>query len=348
MKSLIRTLFVALFLVGVSTLSVTAQEKSLMYYDSHENEILPDAQVAFRNGKYDRATQLCEWHSTIVGDGRETSLHEKSKRCAGLIKEMKEQLEAGDIKEAKLKASSLLSLNPNDADAKATLLIEEVVPPVQDTAQVTPPLEIIETPVEEEKPQAEANVEEIKETVQPKAEEQTRMAQKIEPEPTPIVVSKKSYNPHTRFVIKAGASVFDLTQLSQTIAPGGAIGLYDLGGSRIGVEIGGYLCPGLSGSSASLFGVDASLVLRAGKVIYPRLGVGFFSCKSTKELCAGAGLTFLLGGHFCLEIGAKYYPSVKVSDTEIVTTAGASYEFPSYSGILSGGIVPEIRVGWAF
>jgi len=83
--------------------------------------------------------------------------------------------------------------------------------------------------------------------------------------------------------------------------------------------------------------------------------MGFFSCKPTDEsaaatlgLSAGAGLTFLIGGHFCIELGAKYYPVVKVAGTETVTTAGASYEFPVLREIISGGIAPELRVGWAF
>ena len=351
MKSLIRALLVTLVFVGVFPFCAIAQEKSLLYYDSHGNEILPDAKVAFRNGKYDRAALLCEWHSAIVGDGRENSLHEKSKRCAKLTKDMKDLLEAGNMTEAKQKARAILSLNPDDADAKATLSIEEAIPPVQDTIREAPPIKKIETTVEEEKPIVEEKNEEIAEIVQPPIEEQHQIEQKIEPETTPTVATKKSYEPHTRFVIKAGASILDLKQLSHTIAPGGAVGVYDVGGSRFGAEIGGYFCPGISGSSALLVGMDAGLVFRATKGIYPELGVGVFSCNSTEStqgLCAGASLNFLFGKHLCFEIGAKYYPEVKVRSEGSVSTLGVSYDFLTPIMVISGGIVPTIRIGWAF
>lgn len=352
MKSLIRALLVTLVFVGVFPFCAIAQEKSLLYYDSHGNEILPDAKVAFRNGKYDRAALLCEWHSAIVGDGRENSLHEKSKRCAKLTKDMKDLLEAGNMKEAKQKARAILSLNPDDADAKATLSIEDVVPPViQDTIQVAPSVKNAETPLEEEKPQVEEKVEEIAEPAKPTVEEQPQIEQKTEPEPTSTMVSKKSYNPRTRFVIKAGASILDLKQLSHTIAPGGAVGVYDVGGSRFGAEIGGYFCPGISGSSALLVGMDAGLVFRATKGIYPELGVGVFSCNSTEStqgLCAGASLNFLFGKHLCFEIGAKYYPEVKVRSEGSVSTLGVSYDFIGSIMAISEGIAPMIRIGWAF
>lgn len=348
MKTLFKHLFLLLALI-LLPLGLFAQEKTLAYYNSHESEILPDAQAAFRKGDYERTLELCRWHYIIFGDDSAYVLRDQADRCSKLADEMTRLKEEGKVKEAKLKASALLSLNPNDAAAKAILSIEEVVPPVQveDTVVVPPPVEPVDVLIDTEKPQ--------KETVQPTAEEKPLVEPEVKPEPAPVVTPIKKYEPHTRFVIKAGASVLDLKQLSQTIAPGGAIGVYDAGGSRIGAEVGGYLCPGLSSLSASLMGLDASLVIRAAKGIYPKLGVGFFSCKASDQngsamqgLCAGAGLTFLLGGHFCFEIGVKYYPAVKVSGTETVSTAGASYEFPASREILAGGIAPEIRIGWAF
>lgn len=358
MKKLLKHLFLSLALCSLS-LGAIAQEKTLAYYNSHESEILPDAQAAFRKGDYDRTLELCRWHYIIFGDDSAYALRDRADRCSKLMDEMNQLKDAGQVKEAKQKASALLAINPNDSAAKAILTIEEAVPPVQvkDTVVVTPPIETVETPVETEKTQTELKKEEQTEVTQPMAQEQLPVTQAIEPESetNPAVTSVKPYEPRTRFVIKAGASVLDLKQFTQTIAPGVSIGVYDAGGSRMGAEVGGYLCPGLSSVKASLNGLDASLVIRAAKGIYPKLGVGFFSCKSTAEsgsatqgLCAGAGLTFLLGGHFCLEIGAKYYPAVKVSSTETVSTAGTSYEFPSSREILTGGIAPEIRIGWAF
>ena len=331
-------------------LGLSAQEKTLAYYNSHESEILPDAQAAFKKGDYDRTLELCRWYYIIFGDDAAYPLRDQADRCSKLIDEMTQLRDAGKVKEAKLKASTILSINPNDSVAKAVLSMEEITPSVQaeDTVRVATPVETVTVPVEiEEKPQ--------EETVRPTVEEKPLVEPEVKPEPAPVVTPVKKYEPHTRFVIKAGASVLDLNQLAQTIAPGGAIGLYDLGGSRIGLEVGGFLCPGLSSLSASLMGLDAGLVIRAAKGIYPKLGVGFFSCKSTEltdsatlGLSAGGGITFLLGGHFCVEVGAKYYPAVKVGGTETVSTAGASYEFPSSPVILSGGIAPEVRIGFVF
>ena len=107
--------------------------------------------------------------------------------------------------------------------------------------------------------------------------------------------------------------------------------------------------------SASLIGGDVNLVIRVAKNIYPKLGAGFFSCKSTVQsdssiqgLCAGAGLNFLLGGHFCIEIGAKYYPVVKIGGFETVSTAGTSYNFPASKLIISSGVAPFMNIGWVF
>jgi hypothetical protein len=352
MKSFERSLFVALLFACFSSLCVFAQEKSLLYYDSHEKEILPDAQIAFKDGNYERAVLLCGWHSTIVGDNKADSLREKSERCAKLSKEMNDLKSEGQIKEAKLKASAILSLNPDDAAAKAVLLIEEAISPVPDTVLIQPADTLVVTPPD--KGEVEPEVEQQPGLVNPPVEIAPATPDTIEPD-LDQASQATPYEPHTRFVIKAGASILDLNQMSQSIAPGAAIGIYDLGGSRIGGEIGVNMCSSLSASTASLFGVDAALVFRAAKNIYPKLGIGFFSCKSTEVndstmgMCAGAGLSFLVGGHFCLELGTKYYPKVCVQGTETVsTTPGASYEFPSVKQILPGGIAPFVSLGWAF
>ena len=350
MKTLFEHLIFS-FALCLLSLGLSAQEKTLAYYNSHESEILPDARAAFQKGDYSRTLELCRWHYIIFGDNTASALRDKADRCSKLTGEMIQLKDAGQVKEAKLRASALLLLNPDDSAAKAILSIEEVVPPVQveDTVVVTPPVETVNVPVEGEQPQAEPMKDK-----QPAVEEQPSGAQAIEPDHGAAPL-EKPFEPRTRFVLKAGASILDLGQIPQTLAPGMAIGLYDLGGSRIGIEAGGYLCPGLSALSASLMGLDAGLVIRVAKGIYPKLGVGLFSCRSTEQnetatngLCAGAGLTFLLGGHFCIEVGAKYYPAVRVSGTETVSTAGTSYEFPSSREILAGGLAPEIRIGWAF
>lgn len=346
MKLSFKHILVSLFAFLLS-LEAFAQEKTLAYYNSHESEILPDAQTAFKKGEYERTLELCHWHYIIFGDDSAYGLRDKADRCQQLTKQMNDLQSAGNVKEAKEKANAILVFNPDDAAAKAMLLVEEPAPPVVETVEVQPPVEetppVIPDTVAAEKPKMD---------VEEKPQEAVSVPEIVNPvpvttKPEPAFVSKN------RFVLKAGASVLDLNQLAQTIAPGGAIGLYDLGGSRIGVELGGYLCPALP--SASLMGADAALVIRAAKGIYPKLGVGFFSCKSTEQsdsatqgLCAGAGLTFLLGSHFCIEVGAKYYPAVKVGGLESVTTSGVSYDFPTTTDILAGGIAPEVRIGFVF
>ena len=160
--------------------------------------------------------------------------------------------------------------------------------------------------------------------------------------------------PHT--VVKIGAGSLILTQPSQFYCLGGSLGLYNMGDSRMGIEFGAYTFPGLSSLSSSLFEIDASLVLRASHAVYPKMGVGYFTYKGASEsespvhgLCAGAGLTFLLGGHLCLELGAKYYPEICGHELETVrTTPGITYEILTKKQIFTAGIAPFVSVGWAF
>ena len=292
--------------------------------------------------------ELCRWHYIIFGENATVeSLRDKSQRCAQLSKEMNDLRSEGNVKDAKQKATVILSINPDDAAAKEVLLIEEPAFPERDTVIVEPPVnpDVVVIPPTTEETNGDQKTEEIHSPI----EEVSSIPSTTKPEPV------QPYEPRTRFVVKAGATIIDLKQFSQTIAPGASIGVYDLGGSPIGGEMGVYICPGLSSVSASLFGADASLVFRAAENLYPKLGVGFFSCKSsetntsTKGMCVGGGLTYMVGGHFCLEAGVKYYPKVCVRGTEKVsTTPGASYEFPSDIQIILGGIAPFVSVGWAF
>lgn len=348
MKSIVYSILFALF-IGFLPQVLFAQEKTQAYYNRHENEILPDARSAFKNGDYERTVELCKWHYIIVGDRSAQSLRERAERCAQLSQEMKDSLEKGDLKAAQAVANTILSINPDDEAAKATVLMEdESVPSVlPDTIAFQPPVEMVVTdpPVTVEEQKEDPTVSEPIESPKPETVEEHVL----------VVAQKPQYEPHTRFVIKGGASILDLKQASKTIAPGGAIGVYDIGGSLIGVEVGGYVCPGLSSSTASLFGLDAALAIRAGRSFYPKAGVGFFSCRptdgtgaTTKGMCAVAGLTFLIGGHFCLELGAKYYPAVKLRSAERYSTSGVSYEFPSSRQILGGGIAPMVSLGLAF
>lgn len=126
-------------------LCVHAQEKNLAYYNSHETEVLPDAQAAFKKGEYERTLELCRWHYIIFGDDSASPLRGKSERCLQLTKEMNELLSAVNVEGAQQIARAILLLNPEDEAAKETLSLEIVVSPVpeQDTVKVAPPVETL-------------------------------------------------------------------------------------------------------------------------------------------------------------------------------------------------------------
>lgn len=353
MKTFIRGAIWVLFL-GLFSTCLFAQEKSQYYYSTHDNEIIPDAIKAFENGKYERAIELCMWHYVIVGDKEADSLRGKAERCVELSKEMTEYYDAGKRKEARETAQLLLSLNPKDT--AALHLLEEldkpdVSVPIDPIAEVKP---VIKDTTEAEKPITTEDLVEEPIDIPVRTKEKETSEKPATEIPLVPDTHRKSESPHTRFVLKAGATALNLGRISETIAPGGNLGIYDLGGSPIGLEIGGYLCPGLS--SGSLFGIDGALAIRIGKSVYPKVCAGYFSYtdkldngSSIHGLCAGGGLTFLLGGHFCLEFGAKYYPEICTQGSETVsTTPGSTYEFPTVTQILPGGIAPFVSIGWAF
>lgn len=326
-----------------------SQDKTQAYYNSHENEILTDARAAFRAGRYERSAELCRWHYIIVGDRSADSLRQLSERCATLASSMDTMKEEGKLAEARAVAEELLAANSEDKAARKFL--EELdaaasappapTVPAPDTVKVESPVEI--PIVQEEEPEPVQIVE-----PEPEPAPQPEPVKDTEPEPV-REPEKPSAN---RFVIKGGVTL--LKQEQFTAAPGIDIGFYDIGGAPIGVDAGVSFCKSLSDGKASMFEGDAALVFRAAKGIYPKVGVGFFSCQpsdggdATHGLCAGAGISFLLGGHFCVEAGVKYYPKVLISGTQVVSTSGASYNFPVSVEVLSGGIAPTVKLGWAF
>ena len=350
MKAFVSSLCIAI-LLGTVSWDVFAQEKTLQYYNTHENELLPDARTSFQKGEYDRTKELCRWHYIIFGENLSVnSLREKSERCALLSREMNDLKTNGNVNDAKQKANDILSINPEDAAAKEVLAIETLLPSTHDTVVVKPSVveddTVVSPPIEE---QVQEVVDESK---------HGPIQQLSNKSFTPSVTkSKKSrtYEPHTRFVLKASASILNLKQFSQTIAPEGSLGLYDIGGLPIGFEAGVYACPELSDHTASLRGIEASFVFRESKHFYPKAGIGFFSCKSleksdsvTNGISFVAGFIFVVGGHFCLEIGAKYFPQIEIIGFNKVSTSSVSYEFPSPKDVFSGGIVPMVSIGWAF
>ena len=111
---------VALLFVG---LGAFAQEKTQAYYNTHESEILPDAQAAFRDGNYDLTVHLCEWYYIIVGDRQADELRRNAEKCAKLITEMNAFASDRRLDKAREKANEVLALNPDDKAAQAMSII---------------------------------------------------------------------------------------------------------------------------------------------------------------------------------------------------------------------------------
>ena len=338
MKSFTFRSCLALLFVLLSV-SLFAQEKTQAYYNTHENEILPDAQAAFRVGNYERAIQLCTWHYVFFGNREAEPLQKQAEKCDKLSKNLESLYAEGKKAEALEVAMNLLAINPNDPSAnrineelskpETPPSIEEAIPPKDTVAtpEFIPHEEIVpETPLE----------------------------QVPYSEPVPVKQSNpkqnQSYNQNV-IVLKAGMSLIDF----KLVSPNVSFGLYEIAGTRVGAEIGAFLCPGLSADSASLLGIDLNATYKIGREVYPKAGIGLFSCASkdgngarTNGLCAELRLTYIIGQHFCVEVGAKLFPKVELPVSETVSTAGASYRFPSSRQIVSGGVAPVISVGWTF
>lgn len=109
---------VAVLLLSLVFGTASAQNKTMVYYDNHPSEILPDANTAFRNADYERAAELCKWHYIIVGDSRADALQKKAEQCLKLTGEMNALFSGGKYDAAREKATALLALNPDDRKAK--------------------------------------------------------------------------------------------------------------------------------------------------------------------------------------------------------------------------------------
>ena len=344
-------LFAAILLSFIPTL-VYAQDKTQAYYAQHEKEILPDAQTAFRKGNYQRAVLLCQWHYVIVGDKAADSLQEKAKNCQAVLEDMNQLLSEGRKENALEKALALLALNPEDVKAKELLLEEESVISELLEEEIVITQESIIT---EEEPAY---------TIEPIS------VPKPKPEPVPATTGDIiSINPRTRdkgkeqksqktirskFGVKAGISILDYSNISKSLAYGGAFGCYDIGGSRFGGEFGAFYSPDLV-DSATIFGLDGSLVVRTTDKLYPKAMLGYFSCKSisgtspaTIGMTIGVGISFLIDEHLFVDIGGKIYPTVHVHSIEKSTIEGVDTEFTTVSVAISSGVFPFINIGFLF
>lgn len=321
-------------------------------YDKAPAKILPDAKAAFDAAKYDRAIALCNYHYIYYGDkvgempgganelNTKNELDANAKRCYDLTQEMKVLLNKGDLSGAKKKAGELLQINNRDKQALAVLMKEasqrpdtvfvtapqpQHQPQKPDTVFVTvpqpqkPDTVYVTVPAPEPQPQPKDTVvvaAPVEVNEPDSAEAVSVPAQPQQPE-APSKPAKEEYKPRTTFVVKAGAGMLD-NSTTHTFAPQLGLGLYDLGGSRIGFEADAYKCIG-----NNLFGIDAGLVIRAAKSVYIKAGAGFLSvteATSTQGLCGMAGLTLRFGKHFLVDAGVRIYPEVKVySDVSALT-----------------------------
>lgn len=94
-----------------------AFNKTNSYYVQHPLEILPDAQIAFTSGSYDRSAELCRLHFALV-DTSADALWKKASDCLELSKEMMEMFGAAEYDSAVQKANAILVLNPHDKIAQ--------------------------------------------------------------------------------------------------------------------------------------------------------------------------------------------------------------------------------------
>lgn len=332
MKTTILRVCLSLTFVFLS-FTLYAQEKTQSYYNTHENEILPDAQSAFQRGRYERAKELCLWHYIIVGSHAADNLRDQAERCAMLTKEMESYISAGKMKEAKGVASKILSINPLDKSAK-------------DVYQTPDPLVVEKVPSIDS-----VAIKALKEPLRLKSKEKESIDKSLDSEMAPAftnLTSKKEMSSTSvpdksdirqfLFVVKAGITANDLSDDPKYYI-GGNLGLYNLIGNRLGVEVGCAFGSIIRDETyATVFSAhlydfyNIALVYRLTRLIYPKAEVGlreyryktidkdYFSSR-IDGLCYGVGVTFLLGGHFCLEASAKY---------------------------TLNGIAPSIAIGWAF
>lgn len=142
-----RHLFIVLFGVGLfSIFSPFAQaqgekkypdrrdltrEQRIYYLTEHGEQILPDANQAFKRSDYSQALMLCDAYgiwggATTTGKSEMIKLQGKAEKCYDMTREMKELLAKGNISEAKRIANEILKLNPLDKTAQETSKREDV------------------------------------------------------------------------------------------------------------------------------------------------------------------------------------------------------------------------------
>ena len=240
----------------------------------------------------------------------------------------------GKLSEAREIAKAILSINPADKSAKEVFqtpdpLIVEKVPSIDSIAikAISEPLLLRSKEKETIEKNPDSEMAPVYSNQMPKVENKA------------IPNLNQSETPLFHFVVKAGVTILEPDDYwTNSICYGGSLGLYDLVGTRCGVEVGlsfgkktldkNYT--GLIGHKYNFYNI--AFVFRLAKSIYPKAEIGIreyynkpyyndYYTPRIDGLCYGLGVTFLLGGHACVEASAKYAVN---------------------------GIVPSIAFGWAF
>jgi len=333
---MMKKLSILLLLLGFAAL-LRAQDKSDWYYADHKDEILGDAERLYRKGDYSRALDLCNLHRDLLGDEnpdaeKVDALVSNVLKCQKLATDLENYLEDGYQQAAKAVAEELRAINPYDERLRQFGFTIPAEPRVRPEPRKKDDKPIVvqhkDTGDDEDVPQ-----------------------------------SSKSFDypdeVDTKFVVKAtvGLAGLGMADYSPALQFGGGVGVLDIGGSVIGAEAKFNYSGTLAGGSASLFGIDAVVDVRLGRIVYPYAGFGWFVCTDkistvshkTNGLCVPFGVSLLFGGHFVLDLGACFYPAISVwTDAEATTSAGAKYTYQSRLDALTAGIAPRISIGVAF
>lgn len=319
MKVAIHRIGVILHFIILST-TLIAQEKKQYYYYTHESELLPDAKTAFQQGDYERAKELCLWYYVIVGSHAADNLRNQAERCSSLTQEMESFLAAEKIPEAREIAKAILSINPADSKAKEisqlpdspkpdTLSLSGIIPKLTpkesvDTDAISTPTEALSLP-----PKEKGDVEIGHDSEEITAAIFANTKEIISEDKREERNQKSNFFPRNRFIVKGGIA-FVLSKKDRDVFPSFGFGLYDMGGSHSGLELGA----GPMSKYYSFYGL--AYVLRIGEIVYPRLGLGVVIDSGEYRMpFTGFGVTLLSKKHFGFDIGACIYPKGYVSSS---------------------------------
>ena len=308
--------------------ALQAQDKSEWYYMDHKDEILKDARKLFQKGDYSRAIELCNLHRDLLGDEHSETPDRDALmilvlKCQKLATDIENFVDDGYMQVAKALAEELRALNPSDERLKPFGLYS--APPPEPAQKPEP------KPKQEPKPAPEE-----------KAFEEVGHSWADEDDPF--------------YAVRVGCGILGIPSY-YAFAPSLSFGWYNIGYSDLGMELKGYYTKALAKSTVQMIGADLLFALHVAKGVYPKLGIGGFSCTdisinngdNTKGLCIPGGCTFLLGRHFTFDIGVSYYPETKVwQQSNEQATKGVYYKYRFPNTVLGYSVSAWMSIGVAF